>query len=62
MRGLRCPLSLIVLKLVQELTDKYDFVTGHRGMGYMQGLILTIPVADVVKNCKIVEDDCEIYL
>ena len=38
-------------KKLQELTDKYDFVTGHRGMGYMQGLILTIPVADVVKNC-----------
>lgn len=28
--------------------EKYDFVTTHRGMGFMQGLVLTIPVGPVV--------------
>lgn len=30
------------------LTEKYDFVKGHRGKGLMQGLILDIPVGEVV--------------
>ncbi|MCR5546780.1 MAG: aspartate aminotransferase family protein [Lachnospiraceae bacterium] len=36
---------------LEELTKKYDFAKAHRGMGYMQGLVLTIPVGDVVKKC-----------
>ena len=28
--------------------EKYDFATTHRGMGFMQGLVLTIPVGPVV--------------
>lgn len=35
---------------LQYFVDKYDFVTGYRGMGLMQGLVLTIPVGDVVKE------------
>ncbi len=31
-----------------ELTEKYVFVKGHRGRGFMQGLILDIPVGEVV--------------
>ncbi len=34
---------------LDSLVTKYDFVTGRRGMGFMQGLVLTIPVGDVVK-------------
>ena len=33
---------------LSEIQAKYDFVTGRRGMGFMQGLILTIPVGKVV--------------
>jgi len=51
-----------IVKHVQEITpyfentlkriaDKYDFITGNRGLGLMQGLVLTIPVGDVVKAC-----------
>ena len=36
--------------ILEDLTQRYDFITGHRGMGFMQGLILTIPVGDVVKK------------
>ena len=36
---------------LEELTQKYDFVKGHRGMGFMQGLVLDVPVGDVVKDC-----------
>ena len=36
---------------LDELTKKYDFVLGHRGMGFMQGLILSVPVSEVVKKC-----------
>ena len=36
---------------LEELTQKYDFVKGHRGMGFMQGLVLDVPVGDVVKAC-----------
>ncbi len=30
--------------------NKYEFVTGRRGLGLMQGLVLTIPVKDVVNK------------
>ncbi|WP_028243561.1 aspartate aminotransferase family protein [Pseudobutyrivibrio ruminis] len=33
---------------LDKLVEKYDFVTGKRGLGLMQGLVLTIPVKDVV--------------
>lgn len=33
---------------LDRFVEKYDFVTGRRGMGLMQGLVLTIPVKDVV--------------
>ncbi|MCR4674811.1 MAG: aspartate aminotransferase family protein [Lachnospiraceae bacterium] len=36
---------------LEALTKKYEFATAHRGMGYMQGLVLTIPVGEVVKKC-----------
>ena len=32
----------------EKLVEKYDFVVGKRGMGLMQGLVLTIPVKEVV--------------
>lgn len=34
---------------LDELVAKYDFITTRRGMGFMQGLVLTVPVGDVVK-------------
>jgi len=33
---------------LDRLVDKYDFITERRGKGLMQGLVLTIPVKDVV--------------
>ena len=33
---------------LDKLVEKYDFVVGRRGMGLMQGLVLTIPVKEVV--------------
>ena len=38
-------------KKLEELVNKYDFATEHRGMGFMQGLVLTIPVGKVVSAC-----------
>ena len=38
-------------KSLDVFVEKYDFVKAHRGMGYMQGLVLTIPVKDVVSRC-----------
>ncbi len=35
--------------------NKYDFVTSKRGMGFMQGLVLTIPVSEVVKKALLDE-------
>lgn len=32
------------------LVDKYDFITERRGLGLMQGLVLTIPVKEVVNK------------
>ena len=41
-----------ISKYLEEILDrfvaKYDFVTERRGMGLMQGLVLTVPVKDVV--------------
>ena len=38
-------------KCFDELKDKYDFIVDRRGMGFMQGLILSVPVSEVVKKC-----------
>ena len=35
---------------LEEVTKKYSFATAHRGMGFMQGIVLTIPVGEVVKK------------
>lgn len=35
---------------LNELKDKYDVITDVRGIGFMQGIELSIPVADVVKQ------------
>ncbi len=40
-----------LVEILDEIVAKYDCVTGRRGMGFMQGLVLTIPVGDVVKAC-----------
>ncbi len=36
--------------ILDDFVRRYDFVQEHRGMGFMQGLVLTIPVGDVVKK------------
>ncbi len=35
-------------KRLDELKDKYDFILERRGVGFMQGLVLDRPVADVI--------------
>lgn len=35
---------------LNELKDKYDVITDVRGIGFMQGIELSIPVADVVRQ------------
>ncbi|WP_330543897.1 aspartate aminotransferase family protein [Butyrivibrio sp. XB500-5] len=37
-------------KCLDELKDKYDFITDRRGAGFMQGLVLNRPVADVINK------------
>ena len=37
-------------KRLDELVDKYDFVTKRRGRGLMQGLVFDRPVADVINK------------
>ena len=32
---------------LDSLVEKYDFVTARRGLGLMQGLVLTVPVGQV---------------
>lgn len=32
------------------LVEKYDFITAHRGMGLMRGLVCTLPVGEVAKK------------
>ena len=38
-------------KKLDELAAKYDIIKAHRGLGLMQGLEFTVPVADIIKNC-----------
>lgn len=33
---------------LEKLVAEYDFVTAHRGKGFMQGLVVTVPVNDIV--------------
>ncbi len=40
---------------LDRLVEKYDFITCRRGLGLMQGLVLTIPVKDVVKKALLEE-------
>lgn len=40
---------------LDRFVEKYEFVTGRRGKGLMQGLVLTIPVGEVVKKALIEE-------
>lgn len=35
---------------LEELVDKYDFITDHRGMGLMQGLEFSVPVGPIAKE------------
>ncbi|MBE5911903.1 aspartate aminotransferase family protein [Pseudobutyrivibrio sp.] len=42
-------------QVLDNLVAKYDFITGRRGMGLMQGLILTIPVKEVVTKALLEE-------
>ncbi|MBO6215201.1 MAG: aspartate aminotransferase family protein [Lachnospiraceae bacterium] len=39
-----------LVKALEGLMSRYDFITGRRGMGFMQGLVLTVPVGEVVKK------------
>ncbi len=38
-------------KKLDELEAKYDIIKAHRGIGLMQGLEFTVPVADIIKGC-----------
>ena len=40
---------------LDRLVEKYDFITARRGMGLMQGLVLTIPVKEVVTKALLEE-------
>lgn len=46
-----CELAPYLESKLDVLTDKYEFATAHRGMGFMQGLVLTVPVGQVVSAC-----------
>lgn len=37
-------------KKLKKLADQYDIITGHRGMGLIQGLEFSVPVAPFVKE------------
>ena len=42
-------------EILDRFVEKYDFVVGRRGKGLMQGLVLTIPVKEVVKKALLEE-------
>ena len=42
-------------QVLDVLVEKYDFITERRGLGLMQGLVLTVPVKDVVKKALLDE-------
>ena len=37
---------------LEQLTDEFDCIKDHRGIGLMQGIELTIPVGDVIKKAQ----------
>lgn len=37
-------------KRLQELVDKYDCITERRGVGFMQGLVFTQPVGEIISR------------
>ena len=43
-------LSSYLEEVLDSFVAEYDFVESRRGMGFMQGLVVTIPVGDVVKK------------
>lgn len=43
-------LSAYLEKTLDSFTEAYDFVECRRGIGFMQGLVVTIPVGEVVKK------------
>lgn len=42
-------------QVLDNLVNKYDFITERRGMGLMQGLVLTVPVKEVVTKALLEE-------
>lgn len=42
-------------QVLDVLVNKYDFITAKRGLGLMQGLVLTVPVKEVVTKALIDE-------
>ncbi len=38
-------------KKLDEIAQRYDIIKAHRGIGLMQGLEFTVPVADIIKEC-----------
>lgn len=40
---------------LEEISDKYDIITAHRGIGLIQGLEFSIPVAPIVKKALLEE-------
>lgn len=43
-------MSSYLEEVLDSFVAEYDFVESRRGMGFMQGLVLSIPVGDVVKK------------
>ena len=44
--------SAYLEKRLDELVEKYDFLTVRRGKGLMQGLVLNVPVGEVVVKAQ----------
>ena len=42
-------------QVLDVLVNKYDFITAKRGLGLMQGLVLTVPVKEVVTKALLDE-------
>ena len=36
---------------LEDIAEKYDMITAHRGRGLMQGLEFSMPVGDIIKDC-----------
>lgn len=46
-----CEVSTYLEEKLDEIVAQFDNVSARRGKGFMQGLVLTTPVGDVVKKC-----------